>query len=97
MPYVNNVLREVVDEKIDAVVHDILQHTKPEERDGLANYVVTRLVMGTLKPETGWNYVSLSNVIKTLECAKAEIYRRKVAPYEDGAIARNRDLAELSG
>lgn len=69
----------------------------PADSKGLANYIATRLVLGILKPNAGWNYASLADVVATFECAKQEIYRRLVAPYEEKAIAKNGDLNELSG
>jgi len=96
MPYVSDVLREVVDAKIDEVADDILTHTQPADRKGLTNYLITRLALRVLKPASGWNYSSLADVVTTLECSKSEVYRRLVAPYEDGAIQRNGDVPELS-
>ena len=40
----------------------------------------------------GTSYNTLSDVIKALECAKLEFYRRAVAPYEDGKANQNGDV-----
>lgn len=95
MPYVNIGQRGIVDDAIDSLVLEANQHVDLADRQGLANYVITRVVLGMLKPKEGWGYRSLSDVIKTLECAKAEVYRRLLAPYEDNAAARNGDLTEF--
>ena len=34
----------------------------------------------------------LNEAIGALECATLELYRRKVAPYEDGKIAENGEV-----
>lgn len=38
------------------------------------------------------NYATWAECIAALECARLELYRRHVAPYEDGAIERNGDV-----
>ena len=38
------------------------------------------------------SYSNCADIIRTLECAKQELYRRSVADYEDKAIAKNGDL-----
>jgi hypothetical protein len=97
MPYVKQELREYIDEEINNLVHVMLARTAPTERKGLANYVITRILLSFLQPASGWNYASLADVIATLECSKQEIYRRLVAPYEDKAVAKNSDLLAFSG
>lgn len=49
---------------------------------GELNYAITRLVDEYLARE-GVGYRSLNEVVGVLECAKLELYRRIVAPYED--------------
>jgi len=39
-----------------------------------------------------WSYAELNEVIGVLECAKQELYRRVVAPYEDGKAKINGDV-----
>ena len=96
MPYVKQELRQRVDSTLDELVQRGLLHTNSQrERKGLANYLVTRLVLRLLKPNDGWNYASLADVDDTLDCANKEIYRRLIAPYEDEAIKKNGDLSEF--
>lgn len=57
---------------------------------GELNYILTRQVDSYLGHE--YNYDRLNEVIGVLECAKLELYRRIVAPYEDVKIAENGDV-----
>lgn len=65
------------------------------ELDGLSNgelnYVITSVVLEYIR-QHGTSYNTLSDVIKALECAKLEFYRRIVASYEDKKIAQNGDV-----
>lgn len=40
----------------------------------------------------GRNYQAFNDIIGALEGCKLELYRRRVAPYEDDAILRNGDV-----
>ena len=40
----------------------------------------------------GGNYAACNTVIGALECAKLELYRRIIGPYEDKAIEKNGDI-----
>ena len=63
----------------------------PPENAGELNYLITTLI---------WKYVSLkgekyqhyNDVMGALEGAKLELYRRKIAPYEDVKIKENGDV-----
>lgn len=97
MPYIRPELRDRIDDAIHTAVDDIRREIEPEDMIGVANYVVTRVVLGLLHPDEGsWRYASLAEVIATMEAAKLEIYRRTIAPYEDGAIAKNGDVPDLA-
>jgi hypothetical protein len=58
--------------------------------EGELNYMITLLVTLYLGPKP--NYVKHNSAIGALECAKLELYRRKVAPYEDTKILENGDV-----
>ena len=58
---------------------------------GDINYVFTRILNDTIERQ-GISYTLLNELIGVLECAKLELYRRKVAPYEDVKIAENGDV-----
>jgi uncharacterized protein DUF6899 len=58
---------------------------------GELNFALTRLVLGYME-RTAPSYARYNDVIGALECCKLELYRRKCAHYEDGAIKRNGDV-----
>ena len=57
---------------------------------GQLNYKITQLVSAFLGPEPRYN--DFNAAIGALECAKLELYRRLVAPYEDRKIVENGDV-----
>jgi hypothetical protein len=59
------------------------------ETEGELNYVITQFIKLYLGPKP--NYAKYNGAIGVLECAKLELYRRKVAPYEDTKILENGD------
>ena len=58
---------------------------------GELNYMVTRLVQAYLKHK-GESYQTYNDIMGALEGAKLELYRRKIAPYEDTKIKENGDV-----
>lgn len=63
----------------------------PENSSEL-DYAITRLLNGYLKQKGRFAYAELNEAVGALECAKLELYRRLVAPYEEGKIAENGDV-----
>ena len=61
---------------------------------GQMNYLITRMLCHWMprKDDGSMSYDGLSDVIKTLECAKLEFYRRVVGPYEN---FKNRENGEV--
>lgn len=63
---------------------------------GELNYVVTKACLRYLRnferPGRKLSYQDFNDVIGALECAKLEIYRRMVSPYEDGKKTENGDV-----
>lgn len=59
--------------------------------NGELNYLITSLGLEYLRRH-GTSYNTLSDVVKAMECAKLEFYRREVAPYEDKKIEQNGDV-----
>lgn len=57
---------------------------------GILNYIVTKVVLRFLGKRP--DYDRYNAAIGALECAKLEVYRRRLAPYEDGKIAENGDI-----
>ena len=93
MPYIPQEDRAQYDDSIRQLA-SILNQQTPEKRKGHANYVITQLLRyawGVTKPQDE-SYSNYADLIGTLECAKLELYRKGVAPYEDKAIEKNGDL-----
>ena len=79
MPYIKQDKRQILD-----------VHAGGASAIGELNYVITKLALRFLGSEP--DYAAYNAVIGVLECAKQEMYRRAVAPYEDKAIERNGDI-----
>lgn len=77
MPYINESDR-------------FIARTKPATA-GELNYAFTIMLMAYLR-RNGKCYQTMNDVIGALEGAKAEFYRRVVAPYEDEKIKENGDV-----
>lgn len=58
---------------------------------GILNFIVTKTLMQYEKCN-GINYKTYNDMVGVLECAKLELYRRMVVPYEDNKIAENGDV-----
>ena len=65
MPYIKTEDRTITHlelefaESVDGLIEDlqiILRNANSDKRDGLANYMVSRIIAGGLKPVDGWNY-----------------------------------------
>lgn len=80
MPYVLPTQREYLD-----------THDDPRTVGDL-NYLITKLCLYYLEEYTEGNYADFNSIIGVLECAKLEMYRRMVAPYEDNKIEENGDV-----
>lgn len=58
---------------------------------GELNYLLTMTCIKYLESR-GESYQTYNNIIGALECAKLEMYRRSIAPYEDKKIQENGDV-----
>lgn len=58
---------------------------------GELNYTLTTLIKGYLEYK-GESYQTYNDIIGALEGCKLELYRRKIAPYEDKKIKENGDV-----
>lgn len=74
MPYVDAESRNRVADSV--AVRDVDRLT-----EGELNYLITSLVSAWLGKEP--TYDRFNGVVGVLECAKQELYRRRIAPYED--------------
>lgn len=87
MPYIKPGIREGLDPLLYSVQAEAKIWKGPE---GILNYCVTRLVRMFLGDAP--DYARFNAAIGVLECAKLELHRRMVAPYEDTKIAENGDV-----
>lgn len=78
MPYIKQQLRQAV------------RATGPET-PGELNYLITLLVQAYIE-QRGESYQTYNDAVGALESAKLELYRRKIAPYEDQKIQENGDV-----
>jgi len=60
---------------------------------GSLNYLITKMCHLYLRRH--FTYTTINDCIGALECAKLELYRRKVAPYEDTKMKENGDVYPL--
>jgi hypothetical protein len=77
-----------------------MPYIKQEDRDvaktlplnaGELNFAITELVLGYLASFAP-SYQKFNDAVGALECAKAELYRRAIVPYEDKKIKENGDV-----
>lgn len=87
MPYIKPDDRPAVDEKIQPLI-DYLKTRSVENQDGDLNYAVTRIIH-ELYPEKYFHY---NRALGAITAIQLELYRRKVAPYEDQKITENGDV-----
>ena len=80
MPYIKQKNRE-----------SLLRYPLASADAGELNYSITKLIDGYVSLY-GLKYETLNAIVGVLECAKAEFYRRVVAPYEDLKIQENGDV-----
>lgn len=58
---------------------------------GQLNYALNQLVNSYIE-QNNFNYQTANDIIGAMECAKMELYRRLIAPYEDAKILQNGDV-----
>jgi len=79
MPYITQKRREM------------LNDWETPQTSGELNYLLTILCKEYLEVH-GEKYATYNDIVGALEGAKLEIYRRKIAPYEDKKIKENGDV-----
>lgn len=87
MPYIDQADRDIIDPLI-AALDDA--SGLGSMTDGEMNYTISRLLKLWLG-ETP-NYSAFNKAIGVLECAKLELYRRMIAPYEDKKMEAHGDV-----
>ena len=84
MPYINQDSRQVYDSCADALAERVTGI-------GDLNYVLTTLVLKWAERQD-MSYGLLNAIIGVFECAKLEMYRRILTPYEERKRAENGDV-----
>jgi hypothetical protein len=97
MPYIKKELREALDPDIVRLINKVKEEVPEGERDGALNYVISRVVAATMKPDEGWRYVSLARAAEVFTAAGGEFRRRMLDPYETQSILGNGDIPEYKG
>ena len=87
MPYIKNEDRGKYNSYIKSITNMINKLPK-DTKSGHLNYVITKLILMT-NPN---RYDDYNSLIGVLECAKMELNRRRIAPYEDTKIADYGDV-----
>lgn len=82
MPYIKPHLRKEIGFKTD--------HLDPIN-GGEVNYLFTQVCKNYLENK-GESYETFNDLLGALEGCKFELYRRKIAPYEDKKIIENGDV-----
>lgn len=96
MPYTKQEIRNMIDNAVNHLIEDIrATNSNPELRDGTCNYAITRTVLASMRPQTGWTYHTLSNAIKVFQDAHDESKRRLLSYLEDTKVRENGDLLEF--
>jgi hypothetical protein len=89
MPYINSQDREKFEEDLKNLSQNIISI-------GEMNYCISLLISNFIDDvhnvEGKVSYHHYNELIGVLECAKLELYRRLVAPYEDIKITDNGDV-----
>jgi Mn-containing catalase len=70
---------------------DRIRAAKLPETPGELNYAITIMVQEFLT-KVGITYATLSVAVGALECAKLELVRRVINPYEDRKCKENGDV-----
>lgn len=90
MPYIKPEQRDDLAQLINMIQEGYIRDA------GELNYLITNLVHNYLyhkEQQTGKpSYAFYNDAIGALECAKLELYRRKVIPYENEKIKENGDV-----
>lgn len=94
MPYINQELRDLVDNELDALLESVGHNVTDDQKDGVINYLITSLVASAFEPRGygGWKYFQIVRAMGAFECAKSEFYRRIAGPKEDQVILENGDI-----
>ena len=86
MPYIKQNQRKKFEE-----ILEYLDRFVRIETCGELNYLLTKIVLIYLN-QKGERYQTYNDIIGVLECIKQELYRRRIANYEEKKIKENGDI-----
>ncbi len=89
MPYITKFDREKYEKPL-AEIEKLLSDLSNDKVAGEINFVFTRLCKAALCKFH--RYARYNAVVGALECAKLELYRTEIAPYENVKRAENGDV-----
>ena len=97
MPYITPLQREVLEPALTGMLAALGQARASGDIpasgvDGALNYIITRLLHDAYGVKASPHYQDFNAALGVLESVKLELYRRYVAPYEDGKILDNGDV-----
>ena len=93
MPYIIQTDRERYDAKVNVLAAEVKRFISEEKKSpaGQLNYIVSRLILEVYGDRLP-NYTDFNEITGILECAKLEMYRHHVGPYEQAKIVENGDV-----
>ena len=87
MPYIKQEDREHFKRALAEAKWELGSQKTP----GDLNFFITSIIHNYIEFH-GTSYKTFNEVIGVLECAKLELYRKKIAPYEEIKIGENGDV-----
>jgi hypothetical protein len=84
MPYIKPEKRKIIDKQLEHILMYYMD-------EGELNYIITKM-LNKCTQNWGESYATYNKLTGVLETCKLELYRRKIAPYEDKKISENGDV-----
>lgn len=88
MPYIPQWARNGLDSDIKNLADEI-RGFSGAKKAGWCNYAITKLLMEVYDVQ---DYATYNEILGILAAVTQELYRRKIAPYEDEAKMKNGDV-----
>ncbi len=90
MPYIKRARREEIAPLLDPII-EAIGNVHRRWVQGDINYLITRIVKAWVN-RSDPSYTVMSQGIAALECAKLEMYRRMLSPFEDSKVKEDGDV-----
>lgn len=88
MPYISRSRRTELNEQMKNLLDNV-----DKLNEGELNYIISNLLLNYIQTlPDGINYKNCNSMMGILECAKFELYRKLISPYEDKKINENGPL-----